>query len=67
LGVCAKRKLRKPKTLWVFGSASVPFLSYKFFASQKTYETIAADLLSARDFDFAEFHSMKLQDPRNPP
>jgi hypothetical protein len=27
-----------------FGSASLPFLSCKFFASQKTYETITAGL-----------------------
>jgi hypothetical protein len=40
--------------------ASMPFLSCKFFALQKTYETITAGLLPACGFGFAEFCFAKL-------
>jgi hypothetical protein len=39
--------------------ASMPFLSCKFFASQKTYEAIARP--PCRDFGFAEFRKAKFQ------
>jgi hypothetical protein len=48
--------LRCPET------ASMPFLGCKFFASQKTYETIVAGLLPACGFGFAEFCFAKLQE-----